>query len=261
MNQAIFFDVDNTLVCREKNKIYKSTLQAIEDLKNNKVKIAIATGRSLAMVKQETFHQLFKTIISANGSIITVDDKVIYKQPMNHIALRQLLTDFETQEIPYCIHLLTESKGKVEDLWIQKFSAKYNMPLSSLDKNLLDRLDDLEVFQINAHIKDHQIERMKERYPQFNFVKLIDVEEGYDVFNKNCSKGTAIKYIKENETNQAMKYYAFGDGFNDLEMFQEVDYAIAMGNSCEPLKECAHYVTDAIHEDGIYNALRYLKLI
>ena len=55
--------------------------------------------------------------------------------------------------------------------------------------------------------------------------------------------------------------YAFGDGPNDLEMFQEVDYAIAMGNSCEPLKECAHYVTDAIHEDGIYNALRYLKLI
>ena len=44
MNQAIFFDVDNTLVCREKNKIYESTLQAIEALKNNKVKLLSQLG-------------------------------------------------------------------------------------------------------------------------------------------------------------------------------------------------------------------------
>lgn len=261
MNKSIFFDVDNTLICREKNKLYESTRKAIEALKHNKVNIAIATGRSLVMVKQEDFHQLFQTIISANGSIVTVDDNVIYKQPMNRRAIRELVTDFEHQKIPYCIHLLTESRGKIESSWIQDFSKKYNMPLSRLDDELVDHLDDLEVFQMNAKIKDSEIEKMKERYPQFKFVKLIDVEDGYDIFNKNCSKGTAIEFIKEHETDQYTKYYAFGDGFNDLEMFQVVDYAIAMGNSCELLKQRAHYVTDSIDKDGIYNALKHLELI
>ena len=36
MNKAIFFDVDNTLVCREENTICESTIRAIEKLKNNK---------------------------------------------------------------------------------------------------------------------------------------------------------------------------------------------------------------------------------
>ena len=113
MNKSIFFDVDNTLVCREKNMISKSTIQAIKSLKKKNINIAIATGRSLAMVKQESFYDMFKTIISANGSLITVNDEVIYKEYMNQRLVRDLLTVFEKNQTPYCIHFLHESKGKL----------------------------------------------------------------------------------------------------------------------------------------------------
>ena len=36
MKKSIFFDVDNTLVCREKNVVCESTLTAIEVLKEKK---------------------------------------------------------------------------------------------------------------------------------------------------------------------------------------------------------------------------------
>ena len=68
-------------------------------------------------------------------------------------------------------------------------------------------------------------------------------------------------YKRQHQSGKEMEYYAFGDGFNDLEMFAEVDYSIAMGNGCDLLKERATYVTDSIHENGIYNALKNLKLI
>lgn len=261
MNKSIFFDVDNTLVCREKNEISKSTIQAIKSLKKNNINVAIATGRSLAMVKQESFHEMFKTIISANGSLITVNDEVIYKEYMNKKMIRDILTYFEETERPYCIHLLHESKGKLDKSWVTEFSEKYNMPLNTLEDDILRRIDDLEVFQINAHIKDEEIDLMRKTYPQFSFVKLIDVEEGYDIFNKHCSKGSAISFIKSLQQVSKMEYYAFGDGFNDLEMFAEVDYSIAMGNGCDLLKEKASYVTDSIHENGVYNALKNLELI
>lgn len=135
------------------------------------------------------------------------------------------------------------------------------MTISLLEDDVLNRLDEYEIFQINAHIKQEDIEKFKKNYPLLNFVKLIDVEEGYDIFNKCCTKGSAIKFLKERNTMKNMMYYAFGDGFNDLEMFDEVDYSIAMGNSCDPLKARATYITDSVHLNGIYKALRKLNLI
>ena len=262
MNKMIFFDVDNTLVCRRENKMCEGTLNAIEKLsRDNKIDLAIATGRSLAMVKQENFHQMFETIISANGSLITRRDEVIYKKPIDCGVGRQLIRYFEETQTPYCIHLLTESKGKLEYDWVRHFSQKYNMTISLLEDDVLNRLDEYEIFQINAHIKQEDIEKFKKNYPLLNFVKLIDVEEGYDIFNKCCTKGSAIKFLKERNTMKNMMYYAFGDGFNDLEMFDEVDYSIAMGNSCDPLKPRATYITDSVHLIGIYKALRKLNLI
>ena len=44
-------------------------------------------------------------------------------------------------------------------------------------------------------------------------------------------------------------------------MFEEVDFGIAMGNSCEELKRKADLVTDNINQRGVYNALKTLKII
>ena len=261
MKKTIFFDVDNTLVCREKNKINDSTIKAIEALIRKEINVAIATGRSLAMVKQESFYKMFKTIISANGSLITVKDEVIYKKYMNKKVIKKLVSYFENNDIPYCIHLLDKSMGTIDKQWVKNFSEKYTMKIEKIEENILDNLNSYEIFQINAHIKDNEIEKFKEEYKEFSFVKLIDVEEGYDIFNKSCNKGSAIKYIKENNKEKDIVYYAFGDGFNDLEMFHEVDYGISMGNGCRELKEKAYYVTNNINEDGVYNALKKLEII
>ncbi|MFQ7058583.1 MAG: HAD hydrolase family protein [Turicibacter sanguinis] len=148
MNKSIFFDVDNTLVCREKNMISKSTIQAIKSLKKKNINIAIATGRSLAMVKQESFYDMFKTIISANGSLITVNDEVIYKEYMNQRLVRDLLTVFEKNQTPYCIHFLHESKGKLNQAWVAEFSIKYNMPLGYLEEDILNQIEKYKSFKL-----------------------------------------------------------------------------------------------------------------
>ena len=44
MKRTIFFDVDNTLVCREKNVMCDYTIKAIKMCKNNGINVAIATG-------------------------------------------------------------------------------------------------------------------------------------------------------------------------------------------------------------------------
>lgn len=50
----------------------------------------------------------------------------------------------------------------------------------------------------------------------------------------------------------------FGDGPNDMEIFDYVGLKIAMGNATPELKAKADYVTGTVEEDGIFNALEEL---
>ena len=53
----------------------------------------------------------------------------------------------------------------------------------------------------------------------------------------------------------------FGDGLNDLELFDYAGLAIAMGNAQDALKAKADYVTKNLEEDGILHALEELKMV
>jgi hydroxymethylpyrimidine pyrophosphatase-like HAD family hydrolase len=55
--------------------------------------------------------------------------------------------------------------------------------------------------------------------------------------------------------------YAFGDGLNDLEMFELVKYPVAMGNAFDIVKKSASYVTTSNDEDGIVNGLQLCGII
>ena len=46
----------------------------------------------------------------------------------------------------------------------------------------------------------------------------------------------------------------FGDGMNDISMFTEPFFRIAMGNGREELKKIADYVTDRNDAGGIFHA-------
>ena len=53
---------------------------------------------------------------------------------------------------------------------------------------------------------------------------------------------------------------AFGDGHNDLPMFEQVGYAIAMDNAMEAIKDYAHYITQSNDQDGVsYGIKQFLQ--
>ena len=50
----------------------------------------------------------------------------------------------------------------------------------------------------------------------------------------------------------------FGDGLNDLELFDYAGISVAMGISHDNIKEKADYITKTLEEDGIFDALEGL---
>jgi peptidyl-prolyl cis-trans isomerase B (cyclophilin B) len=54
---------------------------------------------------------------------------------------------------------------------------------------------------------------------------------------------------------------AFGDEMNDIEMFNFVGIAVAMGNANWKVKPLADYVTKTVTDDGILDALETLGIL
>lgn len=76
-----------------------------------------------------------------------------------------------------------------------------------------------------------------------------------EVSPKGVSKGYAVQktleYLEIDKTKT--KTYAFGDGYNDLPMFDMVDVGVVMENGALALKEIAQDVTDSNMQDGVAN--------
>jgi HAD superfamily hydrolase (TIGR01484 family) len=84
---------------------------------------------------------------------------------------------------------------------------------------------------------------------------------GVDVLKKDNSKARGIHDVLEALNIGIENAIAFGDGLNDIEMFNSVGFAVAMGNGEDELKVLADFVTKSVKEDGILYALEQLEII
>ena len=107
---------------------------------------------------------------------------------------------------------------------------------------------------------------MKELDPSLTFIpaggytSIFGAKAG-EMMLKGVSKGATIQNFMESMGEPIENAYAFGDSTNDIEMLEMAGTAIAMGNGAELAKAVADYVTDTVDNDGLYNAMRYYKLI
>ena len=84
---------------------------------------------------------------------------------------------------------------------------------------------------------------------------------GADVIPASGGKAAGIAKVLQHYGIDKSETMAFGDGHNDVDMFSAVGIAVAMGNACREAKEAAHYITDPVDEDGIYNALKHFGIL
>lgn len=82
-----------------------------------------------------------------------------------------------------------------------------------------------------------------------------------EVIPKSLSKAAGIQWLMDRFNIPSENIYAIGDGMNDYEMISFARHSIAMGNANPKIKEIAEYVTDDIHEDGLYRAFEHYGLI
>lgn len=244
--KIIFFDIDGTLVPL-KEHIRPRTVEALQKLRQNGIRLCIATGR--APMEVPHFEGVtFDAFLTYNGSYCYTPEQDIFKNLIPNTEIATLIRNAAALGRP--IALATKDRlaanGSEKDL--VDYFAIAGVPLKVAED--FEEVANGEVFQALMGGR-------KEEYPAI----LKDVthakiaawwDRAMDIIPANGGKGVAVEKMLAFYGIDKADSMAFGDGNNDIEMFQAVGTGVAMANASQQLKAVAADHCRDVKEDGIY---------
>ena len=247
MYRCIVSDLDGTLLTSEK-KILKETKDYIKKLQDKGILFIVATGRYFESARSffdEKFYPDY--LISNNGSYIydCCKQKFIYKNVLDENVVTNIL-DISLQ-YSQDISLLGN------DIYLQLRSGKEYV------KDKLNMISGIAIHAKNKECQKILVELISKKFPQLDVYimkhSVIDAE-WIEISPKLISKGIALKKVLDMEKNNCKDAICFGDGANDISMFEVCGMSVAVANAIDQLKKIASGITDTNDNQGLY---RYLK--
>lgn len=257
--KILFFDVDSTLYSHKSNGIPKSTIEAIKQARLNGHIIVLATGRSKKLTDLlDIFKYIeFDYFVTINGTLVLDKyDNIIFSLPCNQKAVLNVLKLVDKHNLNVCFinkddYYLYKDEDKRSHLGYDPL----HIPIPLKKEYLYE-----DIYQLNLFCEDEYVNEFIELTGEYLSYSKLD-NYGYDVYAKDQTKATGIKHLLEYLNVDVEDTFAFGDGHNDKEMIEYCGVGIAMGNAIDKVKKASDYITDDIDNDGIYNAMKYFKLI
>lgn len=251
---VVFFDSDGTLL-RDDKLLAKSTLTAIEQLRQNDVLPVVATGRNIFEIQYVLDQTGIDSIVSANGSYVQYQgrklDAAVIPTPLieafNAFAAKQgdPVAWFNNRRFA----LSRETAATRENFALLKLDAKVNP-----DWYQTHEVNFMFVFNTD-----------KEALYNRQFAGQLDLvrnnPRGLDTMLAGVSKRTGILKLLAEAGLTGIPTYGFGDELNDEPMLKLVDHPVVMGNGNPKMKALAEYVTGDNMHDGIGQGLRHFQLI
>ncbi len=266
MKKIVFFDMDGTIV-DESNEITPSSQEALGRLRANGILTAVATGRS--SYEFDDFRRNhdcsnFDLLIYGNGGIIEYHGKRLCHYHIDHEEICALLDKARSLGIDYGV--------AGEETW--RFSNPHHPAMQVIFSGRF--LSMPEMYDADFY-KTHEVDAgtlfcsQAEAMQFLPLLKTIELVQGtlvggklgphIDFWRKDKTKSSAVREAAALLGVDMANTYAFGDGYNDLDMIKAVGCGVAMGNGVEELKRIAKFVTKSIEEDGVRYGLEQLGLI
>lgn len=259
MIKAIFFDIDGTLLSHKTKKVPDSTKKALKLLKEKGILTFIATGRHISEMKDMPINDLeFNGYITLNGQYCFNDEGLIYDLPVHKDDIINIINKIDKEPFP-CIFVEKELMYiNYNNEAVQTVQDAISTPLpdiNDLHRGLTEPIYQVIPYDIDeAHEKD-----ILDLMPHCKKTRWHPL--AIDIIPNNGGKRNGILKVLEYYHISIEESMSFGDGNNDLDMFEITNISVAMGNASDYVKSHADYVTDDIDNDGLYKALKHFQII
>lgn len=289
----IVTDMDGTLL-NSHDRISKETEHCLLACQEKGIRLILASGRSyvrlMPYAQQLHMEKYGGRLIEVNGLAVNyLDSKErqvfsqLYKKDIEELFyfLREQKIEIQAYkddafyywipewQMPYKI-AEREEKGYLKNhplagsswSWIISDDFSHNYPhiieASSIEQ-LPESINKLNCLDYPEKI-DKVCQMLKERFPDLCEVvrtspRLIEIAP------KGITKGKTLCRLMEKEGIGPEEVMVFGDGENDVDMFRQVTYSIAMGNAASYVKKYAFDITGTNDEDGIAASLKRYRVL
>lgn len=255
-NKLVLFDVDGTLLDPH-NRIPPSAKEAVMALKTAGHTVALASGRSPFMLEQVRQELQLDSYVSFNGQYVVDQGTLIHSNPIHPDAVDQLSAFAATQE--HALVFLDHKQMSCS----QDYHPHVELCLNSLGvthpSHQASFCEGRAIYQTMLFCTPEEETSYREQFDGLHFVRWHPLS--MDVLPAGGSKAEGVTRLAARLGFEVEDIYAFGDNFNDMEMFQYAGYSIAMGNAPEALQQLASHVTLSADRDGIWHGLKWTGLI
>lgn len=257
--QIIFVDIDFTLLNHRKGHVFDTlSIESLKKAQADGIKVVISTSRAYHTVEQIGLLNLITpdALITDNGGVVILGNKVIYQDTIPVSLLNSLCKHvIESGLTIECIGaksaFLAAPKTNEVDYLYQAYSEY--MPVVSDYHN--KKITSCILFSRSD--QDWWLYPLLPRDLKYNRYHDCGVSITYHEHHK----GDGVKLLLEKFGIDRKNAMAIGDSWEDLSMFNEVEYSVVMQNSPQELHHMVKFVTKDIEANGVDFVLRYYNLV
>jgi Cof subfamily protein (haloacid dehalogenase superfamily) len=268
--QLLVIDLDGTVV-GQSNQINSTVIEAIQTVRSQGIRVAIATGRMYRSALR------FYNTLNLELPLMVYQGALI-KQPSTGEVFRHwaLPEDYANQLLDYLeqpdlrdrlsVHCYINDELYVREVTPETELYAQRSRIEPITVGDLRKVLHLEPTKILALSEDHSLidnllTSLRQRYTPAELYFTKSVATFFEATNPLVNKGTAVRYLAEEVLGlQAENVMAIGDNFNDVEMLQYAGVGVAMGNAPEGVQAIADWVAPDVEEDGVAIAIQKFLL-
>lgn len=253
-------DLDGTLL-RSNEKTSDYTNHVINSLTEKGMIFSYATARSLITAKKVTSGINAKIpLIVYNGAFVidNLTEEILIENYFDD-RIDLVLDDLFANKVYPIVYAYIDGKEKfsfVPELCSDGTNKFLDSRKGDIRTNAVSAINDLKsgkIFYITCIDEPQKLEPLYKKYKDsYHCVYQTDIytkEQWLEIMPLNASKARAIKQLQS--LLKCEKLVVFGDGKNDIDMFELADESYAVQNAHEDLKKIATGVISSNDEDGV----------
>jgi Cof subfamily protein (haloacid dehalogenase superfamily) len=257
--EAVFLDIDGTLYYD--GRLVPSAAKTVKTLlKKENLVTTICTGRSVIHTQKVKTELGIENGVYFNGGLVHYQNKQIYATPLHNETVTNVTKTLSEHNIPTIFHTehdLVSFAPIPENLL--PVLKKFDFPaIEVVTEDTWSQITH-PVFQLNAFM-NHTLESLiKQEFTECLIYRWDNL--AVDLQRRDSDKSIGALALLDYLGISPEHAVHFGDGGNDIGMFDSLGYSVAMGNANDEVKKHAKIVTRPANEDGVHFALKQLGLI